>query len=95
MINTKKDRPDFGLECNKLLKKKNYSIFYPQKELFVTALLPLLRDTSEWRSPQQFWFHLHICLWEEAKGLYIDKLNLLVFVQVNRTIHKKRQTALY
>lgn len=90
MINTKKDRPDFGLKS-----VTSSLIFYPQKELFVTALLPLLRDTSEWRSPQQFWFHLHICLWEEAKGLYIDKLNLLVFVQVNRTIHKKRQTALY
>ena len=48
MINTKKDRPDFGLKrVTSSLRKKNYSIFYPQKELFVTALLPLLRDTSE------------------------------------------------
>ena len=64
MINTKKDRPDFGLKS-------------------VTSSL------------RKKLFNLHICQWEEAKGLYIDKLTLLVFVQVNRTIHKKRQTALY
>ena len=43
MINTKKDRPDFGLECNKLLKKKKLFNFLSAERIICYCLTPVTK----------------------------------------------------